>query len=208
VEAADTTTFSYDAVRKTLSLTNPDSNTTSWSYNGERQAVSQSEVVALGYVPAESGIGDSGGSGGATIATATATYRARHSETVRATGGHKSYSADRRTWIPVDRLRGGHHIPGVSGVLSVVAVNRLPGIHRVYNMTVEEEHVYHVATLGALAHNADGFDNCPEDKTFQTYTKTNPETGEVYSGRTSGYGTSQENVRRQRHGARGTGQIV
>jgi RHS repeat-associated protein len=32
------------------------------------------------------------------------------------------------------------------------------------------------------------------EKTYQTYTKTNPETGEVYSGRTSGTGTPEENV--------------
>jgi len=31
-------------------------------------------------------------------------------------------------------------------------------------------------------------------KTYQTYTKTNPETGEVYSGRTSGTGTPRKNV--------------
>lgn len=32
------------------------------------------------------------------------------------------------------------------------------------------------------------------EKTYQTYTKTNPETGEVYSGRTSGTGTPEQNV--------------
>src|SRR5690606_7693453 len=32
----------------------------------------------------------------------------------------------------------------------------------------------------------DPFGLCPTDKTYQTYTKTNPDTGEVYSGRTSG----------------------
>ncbi len=31
-------------------------------------------------------------------------------------------------------------------------------------------------------------------KTYQTYTKTNKETGEVYSGRTSGTGSPQKNV--------------
>jgi hypothetical protein len=31
-------------------------------------------------------------------------------------------------------------------------------------------------------------------RTFQTYTKTNTETGKVYAGRTSGYGTPLENV--------------
>jgi len=34
-------------------------------------------------------------------------------------------------------------------------------------------------------------------KTFQTYTKTNPETGEVYTGRTSGTGTPEQNVARK-----------
>jgi len=32
------------------------------------------------------------------------------------------------------------------------------------------------------------------DKTYQTYTKPNPETGEVYTGRTSGTGTPEENI--------------
>ena len=32
-------------------------------------------------------------------------------------------------------------------------------------------------------------------KTYQTYTKTNPVTGEVYSGRTSGKGSPADNVR-------------
>lgn len=34
-------------------------------------------------------------------------------------------------------------------------------------------------------------------KTYQTYTKTNPQTGEVYSGRTSGYGTPAENIQKR-----------
>lgn len=34
-------------------------------------------------------------------------------------------------------------------------------------------------------------------KTYQTYTKTNPETGEVYTGRTSGTGTPEQNVARR-----------
>lgn len=38
-------------------------------------------------------------------------------------------------------------------------------------------------------------DSVSKEKTYQTYTKTNPTTGEVYSGRTSGYGSPAENVR-------------
>lgn len=37
-------------------------------------------------------------------------------------------------------------------------------------------------------------------KTYQTYTKTNPITGEVYSGRTSGRGSPFENVARREVG--------
>jgi RHS repeat-associated protein len=50
-------------------------------------------------------------------------------------------------------------------------------------------------------------------RTYQTYTKTNLETGEVYSGRTSGFGTPQQNVARRDQGhsvlnARGFGPAV
>jgi hypothetical protein len=37
----------------------------------------------------------------------------------------------------------------------------------------------------------------PKGRTFQTYTKTNPSTGQVYSGRTSGTGTPAQNVARR-----------
>jgi RHS repeat-associated protein len=37
-------------------------------------------------------------------------------------------------------------------------------------------------------------------KTYQTYTKTNPEAGEVYSGRTSGTGTPEENIAQRDRG--------
>jgi hypothetical protein len=46
-----------------------------------------------------------------------------------------------------------------------------------------------------LVHNAGGA--CPIDRTFQTYTKANPETGAVYVGRTSGNGSPLENLARR-----------
>jgi hypothetical protein len=36
----------------------------------------------------------------------------------------------------------------------VVSLVRVPGTYRVYNMTVEGQHVYYVSPLGLLAHNA------------------------------------------------------
>ena len=44
-----TTSFTYDAVGDVLSLTDPDGNTTAWSYDGLGNETSQSETVALGY---------------------------------------------------------------------------------------------------------------------------------------------------------------
>lgn len=38
---------------------------------------------------------------------------------------------------------------------------------------------------------------CKKAKTYQTYTKANPKTGQVYSGRTSGNGTPLQNIARR-----------
>lgn len=54
------------------------------------------------------------------------------------------------------------------------------------------------------AHNADcggsSVSSRKQRKTYQTYTKTNAKTGEVYSGRTSGTGTPLQNVARRDRG--------
>jgi hypothetical protein len=75
-------------------------------------------------------------------------------ETVGVTGFHKFYSEDRKEWVSVEDLRLGERVPGADGLLTVSAIRRTPGVERVYNMTVDREHVYHVSTLGALVHNA------------------------------------------------------
>jgi hypothetical protein len=46
--------------------------------------------------------------------------------------------------------------------LRVESVAPLPGIHRVYNLTVEGEHVYYVGEYYALAHN-----NCPDQRALR-----------------------------------------
>src|ERR1039458_2326520 len=50
--------------------------------------------------------------------------QAGHPETIRATGYHKFYSADRKSWVTVDRLRIGEHVPGVAGPLAVKSIER------------------------------------------------------------------------------------
>ena len=71
-------------------------------------------------------------------------------ETVHTTGFHKFYSATRDAWISANELRQGEQLRGVNGVLTVADLRAFPGVHRVYNMTVEDEHVYRVSALGAL----------------------------------------------------------
>ncbi len=79
-------------------------------------------------------------------------------ETLRPTGFHKFYSESRGGWVSAENLRDGEQLRGVRGRLMVAGLARVPGVHRVYNMTVEDEHVYRVSMLGALVHNADCYE--------------------------------------------------
>jgi hypothetical protein len=74
-------------------------------------------------------------------------------ETFQPTGSHKLYRASDNRWVSACELRQGDQLAGTEEPLTVVASRHVPGVHRVYNMTVQGEHVYHVSSLGALAHN-------------------------------------------------------
>jgi RHS repeat-associated protein len=76
-----------------------------------------------------------------------------HREKIRPTGHHKFFRASDGKWVPAEQLRFGHQLQGQQGLLRVVANNRVPGVHRVYNLTVEGDHLYRVSFLGALVHN-------------------------------------------------------
>jgi hypothetical protein len=72
---------------------------------------------------------------------------------VRPTGMHKFYSEDRRDWADTEELEVGGRLRSIDGWLTVKSLVKQPGVHRVYNMTVAGEHVYHVSSLGLLSHN-------------------------------------------------------
>ncbi|GIW98369.1 MAG: hypothetical protein KatS3mg111_1702 [Pirellulaceae bacterium] len=74
-------------------------------------------------------------------------------ETLRPTGNHKFYSVTRNAWLSAAELVEGEQLDGVGGLVTVVARRTLPGTHRVYNLTVQGEHLYRVATSGVLVHN-------------------------------------------------------
>jgi hypothetical protein len=74
-------------------------------------------------------------------------------QTIRPTGLHKFYSVSRAHWVSAKELRVGEKLRGLSGRAEVRNLARVPGVHRVYNMTVEGEHVYRVSSAGVLVHN-------------------------------------------------------
>jgi hypothetical protein len=71
----------------------------------------------------------------------------------RPTGLHKFYSEDRGAWTNTRDLRDGERLRSIDGPLTVERLARVPGVHRVYNLTVAGEHVFHVSSLGLLSHN-------------------------------------------------------
>jgi hypothetical protein len=74
-------------------------------------------------------------------------------ETVRPTGLHKFYRPADDAWVSTKDLRLGDELEGVDGLIVVRRVAKIAGVHSVYNMTVESDHVYRVSLLGVLVHN-------------------------------------------------------
>jgi RHS repeat-associated protein len=74
-------------------------------------------------------------------------------EPIRPTGLHKFYREGDARWVSAHDLAQGDRLRGWAGPLVVVGNRQLPGTQRVYNLTIEGEHVYHVSTLGVVAHN-------------------------------------------------------
>ena len=62
-----------------------------------------------------------------------------------------------------DVVRAVEVLPTVEGKrLAVASVEALPGVHRVYNLEVEQEHHYYAGQAGVLVHNAYGGVNAPK----------------------------------------------
>jgi hypothetical protein len=80
---------------------------------------------------------------------------AGHREVIKPTAPHKFYSDSQATWVSAFELEPGELLDGIDGQLVVQSIERVIGVERVYNMTVEGEHVYHVSAAGVLVHNND-----------------------------------------------------
>jgi hypothetical protein len=88
------------------------------------------------------------------ICSLTYTTQDGKNETIRPTITHRFYSLDRNDWVHIGDARFGEKLQGLGdNVITVISCQLLGTTERVYNMTVEDEHVYHVGYLNLLAHN-------------------------------------------------------
>ncbi len=80
-------------------------------------------------------------------------------ERIGVTGNHPIWSDDRHDYIAAMDLRIGERLKNLSGD-TVYVQQKLPrpGPTPVYNLEVQDEHVYYVGTNGVLAHNSNGYD--------------------------------------------------
>ena len=74
------------------------------------------------------------------------------SETLGVTAYHPFYTED-RGWVQAGELRSGEIVRGADGNLTVANLVADTGVYRVYNMTVETDHVFYVGDLRALVLN-------------------------------------------------------
>jgi hypothetical protein len=72
---------------------------------------------------------------------------------IESTREHPFYSLDRNAWVSAGTLQRGERIATASGETTLVELRKKPGKHRVYNLTVEDEHVYLVSEIAVLSHN-------------------------------------------------------
>jgi hypothetical protein len=75
-------------------------------------------------------------------------------EPLSVTGGHTFWSEDRQSYVPASSLRIGESLRTLTTKPRVMAIKLREGLHNVYNIEVNQEHVYHVTATGILVHNA------------------------------------------------------
>ncbi|MGP4029526.1 RHS repeat-associated core domain-containing protein [Actinomadura sp. 3N407] len=102
-----------------------------------------------------------------------------------ATDNHPFWVAgDLNQWVEAADLKPGMWLrTSVGTYVQITAVKTHTAYQRVHNLAVDTDHTYYVltGTSAVLVHNCDGLK-------YVTYTKTNPMTGKVYTGRSRGYG--------------------
>ena len=72
---------------------------------------------------------------------------------LRGTGVHPLYSLDRGDWVHLQDLQAGERLQTKEGTVTVEGLQKVPGIHTVYNVEVEGDHEYLIGDAGIRAHN-------------------------------------------------------
>ena len=74
-------------------------------------------------------------------------------EPLRGTGTHPLYSVDRDDWVRIRDLQVGERLQTAEGAVTIEVLEKVRGVHRVYNLEVEGDHEYLVGKAGVRAHN-------------------------------------------------------
>jgi hypothetical protein len=95
-------------------------------------------------------------------------------ERIRVTGNHPIWSQDRHDYVAAMDLRLGERLMNLSGD-TVWVQQKLPrpGPTPVYNLEVQDEHVYYVGAHGVLAHNSTDCDRNRKENVVTVYLSQN-----------------------------------
>jgi hypothetical protein len=77
---------------------------------------------------------------------------------IGSTGNHPFWSEDRQEFVRADKLQPGERLKTLQGITRVTNVVARGSPVPVYNIEVQVDHTYHVASVGVLVHN--GTEDC------------------------------------------------
>jgi RHS repeat-associated protein len=116
---------------------------------------------------------------------------------IHTTTTHLFWDLTRGRWVKAKTLMHGDHLLTPGSATATVVGGYAPRARSgwMWDLTVQTDHDFyiHAAADAVLVHNCPGLWGEP-DTTYQTYTKVNPDTGQVYAGRTSGWRSPLRNV--------------
>jgi len=88
------------------------------------------------------------------------------SESIGVTGTHPFWSVDRNEWVPAAELQPGETLRTLTSTTQVDSILKQATSEPVFNIEVNEDHVYRIGDSGVLVHNNSEGDDCddPEDQ--------------------------------------------
>ncbi|MCA9040111.1 MAG: hypothetical protein KDA65_07190 [Planctomycetaceae bacterium] len=78
---------------------------------------------------------------------------ASESSSIGTTPNHPFWSEDQQAFVRADELEPGEQVRTLTGLSTVESLTKREGLHTVYNLEIQVDHVYHVGEGGVLVHN-------------------------------------------------------